>query len=404
MYRRSILMLNRIIGFAVALSILMVSPGMLAVQAYTDTVSGKWYEPGLEYCTEHGYVSGYPDGSFRPNQGITRAEFAVIINKVAKNQGIITADVARNEISFLDVIDGAWYAQAVRNCIHYGLMKGYGNNRFGINDVLTREQAAVILIKDLGICYSQNPYVSFEDGKSIHSWARLSVELAAEYGLMVGTGGQLFEPLKNVTRAELVTMIRGADQLDYQDVALENCMGFGIALSYFMEEYYYDHINDQMNNPFDCPGMGDLVYSSLEFSKPEIFWRLMTAYLIEYRINDISEEELIASAYALIPGYDGIIPSLDGQQVITRTESGYHFGGGNFGEISKSVKTVDEDEDGTILVTVKTAGPYWEKEDGPVIRREEDRWRIKLCPNKHQNPRTTGYEFSFSVMDMEWIV
>ena len=119
---------------------LMISVGPIIALAsgFKDVTSDKYYYNSVQKCADKGYVRGYEDGIFRPNGNITRAEFAAIMNTV-----LGLKDSAANQFS--DVKSGKWYTSAVLNCVKAGIISGYGNGKFGINDPVTREQAAVIL-------------------------------------------------------------------------------------------------------------------------------------------------------------------------------------------------------------------------------------------------------------------
>ena len=77
---------------------------------FSDVKADKYYYDSVMQCADKGYVRGYEDGTFRPNGNITRAEFAVIMNKVLGLQ-----EAANN--TFRDVKAGKWYTAPVLNCV-----------------------------------------------------------------------------------------------------------------------------------------------------------------------------------------------------------------------------------------------------------------------------------------------
>lgn len=79
----------------------LLSAQIFAVSAFSDVPNNKWYTDAVMYCAENGYVSGYSDGSFKPNNTITRAELAAVMNKML---GLNSA--ANN--TFKDVSNGKW--------------------------------------------------------------------------------------------------------------------------------------------------------------------------------------------------------------------------------------------------------------------------------------------------------
>lgn len=180
-------------------------PTVASAAGFKDVTSDKYYYNSVQKCADKGFVSGYSDGSFRPNGNITRAEFATIMNKVLG----LTVSAAN---SFSDVKNGKWYTLPVLNCVKAGIISGYGNGRFGINDPVTREQAAVILAKAFDIApISGN--TSFTDNFSISSWAISSVKGMYGAGKITGMatekGEHYFAPKQNLTRGQICVLLIG---------------------------------------------------------------------------------------------------------------------------------------------------------------------------------------------------
>ena len=114
------------------------------------------------------------------------------------------------EISFTDVTDGQWYTEAVTWAANNGIVSGYGNDTFGPNDAVTREQLAVILYryaqyKGYNTTISQDLSV-FADGNSASGWAVEALEWAVSQGVMAGKGGNILDPIGTATRAEVAQM------------------------------------------------------------------------------------------------------------------------------------------------------------------------------------------------------
>lgn len=181
----------------------LLSAQIFAVSAFSDVPNNKWYTDAVMYCAENGYVSGYSDGSFKPNNTITRAELAAVMNKML---GLNSA--ANN--TFKDVSNGKWYTTAVLNCVQTGIITGYSSTQYGPNDKVTREQAAVILAKSFNISKT-NGRTSFSDDGKISSWAVGSVKAMSAKGLIAGVGNNRFAPKDNITRAAVCTILRHAE-------------------------------------------------------------------------------------------------------------------------------------------------------------------------------------------------
>ena len=114
--------------------------------------------------------------------------------------------------SFADVEAGAWYADAVIWAESQGIIKGYGNNLFGINDPITREQLAAILYR-----YSMSKgrdvrasgdLSKFVDADQISAYAIEAMEWAVGLGLIQGKDNNRIDPAAPATRAEIAAIIQ----------------------------------------------------------------------------------------------------------------------------------------------------------------------------------------------------
>jgi len=185
--------------------LLSIVPLFASASGFKDVTSDKYYYSSVQKCADKGYVRGYEDGTFRPNGNITRAEFAAIMNTV-----LGLKDPAANQFS--DVKSGKWYTSAVLNCVKAGIISGYGNGKFGINDPVTREQAAVILAQAFEIApVSGN--TTFTDNSSISSWAKGSVKGMYYAGKVTGMTTEksehYFAPKRNLTRGQICVLLIG---------------------------------------------------------------------------------------------------------------------------------------------------------------------------------------------------
>ncbi|WCN37161.1 S-layer homology domain-containing protein [Aneurinibacillus uraniidurans] len=169
---------------------------------FTD-IQGHWAQSRIQQLVQSGAVTGYPDGTFKPNKTITRAEFVAMVVKAFELQPQENKDIA-----FTDT-KNHWAKEAIRTAYTNGIINGYNTTTFGANDTITREQMAVILtnIKKSG---TEGKQVSFKDTALISTWAQKAVRQAVEEGIITGYPNQTFQPKKVATRAEAVTMIANA--------------------------------------------------------------------------------------------------------------------------------------------------------------------------------------------------
>jgi len=130
-------------------------------------------------------VSGYPDGSFRPDGPITRAEFAAILVKALNLE-------LHHQPVFSDVANH-WSGNYVATAAAHGIITGYIDNRFGPDDPITREQMAVMIVRAVNLAGSSDSLV-FADQAKISEWAREAVAAAAEQKIMNGYPDNTFRP------------------------------------------------------------------------------------------------------------------------------------------------------------------------------------------------------------------
>ncbi|MBJ6362491.1 S-layer homology domain-containing protein [Paenibacillus sp. GCM10012307] len=171
-----------------------------SLSAKTD-ISGHWAETTIQAWLQEGLVSGFPDGSFRPDSEVKRAELAAIINR--------TFQYTKEETgSFTDVSSSKWYALDVARAKAAGYMKGDGKGLFRPEAFVTREEAAVIIANLLHLdTGSKIKSGNFADAKSMANWSRGAISAVADAGIMKGYDGNLFKARKPLTRAEAVVLL-----------------------------------------------------------------------------------------------------------------------------------------------------------------------------------------------------
>ncbi|MGI5971841.1 MAG: S-layer homology domain-containing protein, partial [Oscillospiraceae bacterium] len=188
-------LLVSLLVLAMVLTLFPVSA--LAVSTFSDT-DGHWAREAIETWSGLGIIQGY-DGKFRPDDPITRGDMAVIIDRIMKYQ-----TSAGN--SFTD-LGQAYYTEAILKANAAGVIQGSGS-LVRPNDVITREEAAVMLGRALGLDESSAP-TGFSDSGSISSWALGYVSAMAGRGFIHGSGN-MFNPQRPIKRAEIVTILDNA--------------------------------------------------------------------------------------------------------------------------------------------------------------------------------------------------
>ena len=118
----------------------------VAAASFTDVPADAWHERPVAYASSKGIAFGYPDGGFRPDGLVTRAEFAAIISRVVPSP---SPDAAAQ--AFVDVGDGHWAYVSVGECAASGLINGYPDGTFQPEGTISRAEAAAVLNRLLGL-------------------------------------------------------------------------------------------------------------------------------------------------------------------------------------------------------------------------------------------------------------
>jgi DMSO/TMAO reductase YedYZ molybdopterin-dependent catalytic subunit len=175
----------------------LMAPVKLTEQALAD-IAGHWAEESIKEMVNLGAVSGYPDGTFRPNDKITRAEFATILVKALK--------LEKKSGKVFDDTSGYWAEEAISTAASHGIISGYDDHIFGVKDAVTREQMAAIMVR-AGQFAQVLEEVFFKDQDHISAWAKNAVMIAVKHGIINGYPDRTLRPRHTATRAEAVSVI-----------------------------------------------------------------------------------------------------------------------------------------------------------------------------------------------------
>lgn len=163
---------------------------------------GHWAEKYIAILQQNGTIGGFPDGTFKPNNGITRAQFAAIATKA------LDLPPAGRPSKFNDLSKKQWFYKAVSAVSEAGLVGGYPDGTFRPNDKITRTQAFVILSKALKNANADSKVLGkYKDGKKVPAWAIPSVAKAANAGILVNHPDAFqIRPADQATRAEVAAL------------------------------------------------------------------------------------------------------------------------------------------------------------------------------------------------------
>ncbi|MBO9599089.1 MAG: S-layer homology domain-containing protein, partial [Cohnella sp.] len=147
------------------------------------------------------YINGFPDGEFKPDEHVTRAQIAVMI---ARNFGY-DANAPINGVPFEDVAAEHYAASAIAFVKARGIMNGYSDGRFQADETITRAEMAAVISNDLKLSAAENGKSRFED--TAGHWAQAIIEASLAAGIVEGYPDGSFKPNNQLTRAEAVVII-----------------------------------------------------------------------------------------------------------------------------------------------------------------------------------------------------
>jgi hypothetical protein len=183
----------------------LVAPAPAFAQAaFYDVADSYWAKDFIRELAARRVLGGFPDGSFKPDQPVTRAQFAAMLRQAFNRSSV------RNPITFKDVPSNYWASGAIAEAYSEGWMSGYPEGDFRPEQNITRAQVIVALAN--GLNYSANStntaLQSYNDASAIPDWARGSVAAATEKRMVVNYPNvNVLNPNQNATRAEVAAML-----------------------------------------------------------------------------------------------------------------------------------------------------------------------------------------------------
>lgn len=174
------------------------------ISKFDDSIPTAWYHDGVHYCLVEKLMVGISETEFAPDAILTRAELAQILyNKAGQPE-------VSGWSTFTDVPETEWYAKAIAWAQQNDVVEGIGNNLFAPDQIVTREQIAVMMHNEAG-----KPAVTgtldFEDAADVSDWAYDAVLWATQNdvicGALLSDGTLLLNPREGATRAEAATLL-----------------------------------------------------------------------------------------------------------------------------------------------------------------------------------------------------
>jgi hypothetical protein len=205
-----------------ALTAIFVSTSTVHGYAVMPDIEKHWAQSAIQRMVDEGIIVGYPDGTIQPDNYITRAEFVSLIARACNPgagsgklfSGISPETVSGSagqpsgrEILFCD-ITGHWAEEEIVRAYYHGIVSGYSDSKFGPDDLVSREQAFVMVVNVLkgGLSEGSSSRV-FADGSHISVWAKEAVAKAAAAGIIAGYPDGTMKPQGHITRAEAAVLL-----------------------------------------------------------------------------------------------------------------------------------------------------------------------------------------------------
>ena len=172
---------------------------------FTDVSEKDWFYGDVMFVYENGLMLGTSKTLFSPHGTATRGMMATILWRMEGSP------VPKGKNIFTDVEAGKWYADAITWTAENGIFAGYGKDKFGPDDPITREQLAAIFYRyadykgyDLTV---KGNLDKFKDVDKITDYAKTAMQWAVGSGLVKGKSGNLLDPQGTATRAEIAAML-----------------------------------------------------------------------------------------------------------------------------------------------------------------------------------------------------
>ncbi len=188
-----------------AAPMVMVAPAS-AQATFSDVASDNWASPFIQQLASRNIIAGFPDGTFRPNDPVTRAQFAALLLKAFPN-----APRVNTPVNFSDVPSNYWGLQAIQSAYATGFLAGFPGGTFRPNDNIPRAQALVSLSNGLKYANTQpadSLLQAYSDASGIPAYARNSIAAATERRIVVNYPDvRLLNPNQTATRADVAAFI-----------------------------------------------------------------------------------------------------------------------------------------------------------------------------------------------------
>ncbi|RCX21560.1 putative Ig domain-containing protein [Fontibacillus phaseoli] len=172
--------------------------------SFADLTSVPWAENAILNLAAKEIIQGMAPGQFQPDAAVTRAQFVKLLAESLNLQ------IGNEETGFTDTVKGTWYYEAVAAAKKAGIIQGYEDGRFGVNEPISRQDIAVMV--DRAMAYVNMPLNTAQtkfyiDERDLSSYAKQSVSRLSEAGVLNGMSEGRFAPHEQATRAQAAIIL-----------------------------------------------------------------------------------------------------------------------------------------------------------------------------------------------------
>ncbi|WP_256757648.1 S-layer homology domain-containing protein [Cohnella sp. WQ 127256] len=217
---------SRIMLFILTIFIVMPHPSMFATQpikpispnpevspieidqsmSFSD-IAEHWANADIVNAFDKKIIKGYPDGTFRPDEFVTRSEFAVMLMD-AYNFGGVSMVSSLTLLPFKDKSKiEPWAVQSISKAVRLGIINGYPDGTFRPQDNITHAEMMELIILMVSLVKDKLAPTGYADDETIPAWARGAAALSGKLGLLGGIVDNKFAPNASSTRAQAVAAI-----------------------------------------------------------------------------------------------------------------------------------------------------------------------------------------------------
>ncbi|WP_223634726.1 S-layer homology domain-containing protein [Planococcus sp. 4-30] len=265
--------------------VLFLSSGQPSLAAnLTDVDESHWAYGDVQSLMEKNVLNGYSNGTFKPDESVTRAQAAKVISLAADIK-----PVKPEKASYPDVAPDYWAFEYIEALKKAGVIHGKGNGMYGPSEVLTRGQMAKILAESFGLVGRSTNY--FEDVKPA-DWMFTYVLALRDSGITVGySQDNTYRPDGIVTRAQMAAFANRAMEWKGEQVPSGEIIAFGdsnTSGSYLPKEFsaYPDHNWPKLAGITNAGVSGNTTASALKRFETDVLDRNPSAVVMMFGLND----------------------------------------------------------------------------------------------------------------------